>query len=123
MTRQPKGSGGARRTRCRCGQTVYRQIVGALDVTADADPLALAEALLRTGPNRLAWCLYQRSEWTPQKLREVSPSSHRADCPHPHVLDHQCTAPAATAHAHGRGRAGRDTQKTSVPEGQLTLDA
>lgn len=115
MTRQPKGGGGARRTRCRCGRPVYRQIVGALDVTADADAFALAEALQRTGPNRLAWCLYQGSEWTPQKLREVSASSHPADCPHPHVLDHVCTGPPPAAPP------ARKTRKPAVHPGQQQL--
>lgn len=108
MSRQPKSSGGARRTRCRCGRTVYRQIVGALDITADADVLTLAEARQRSTPNRLAWCLYQGSEWTPHKLRSAHPSSHPADCPHPHVLDHVCAAPAQPA-----ASAGRKTRKNS----------
>ncbi|MCX5562753.1 hypothetical protein [Streptomyces sp. NBC_00038] len=118
MTRQPKSSGGARRTRCRCGRPVYRQIVGALDVTADADGLTLAEARQRTTPNRLAWCLYQRGEWSPQNLRSAHPSSHPADCPHPHVVDHVCTGPPPAAPP-----AGRRTRKTSpsVHPGQQQL--
>ena len=118
MTRQPKSSGGARRTRCRCGRPVYRQVVGALDVTADADGLTLAEALQHTTPNRLAWCLYQRGEWTPQKLRSAHPSSHPANCPHPHVLDHVCAAPQQPAAPPAR----RSRQKTpTVHPGQQQL--
>jgi hypothetical protein len=118
VTRQPKSSGGARRTRCRCGRTVYRQIVGALDVTADAEGLTVAEALQRTTPNRLAWCLYQRSEWTPQNLRSAHPSSHPADCPHPHVVDHVCAGPQQPA-----APADRRTRKSSpaVHPGQQQL--
>jgi hypothetical protein len=119
VTRKPDSSGGARRTRCRCGRPVYRQIVGALDVTADAAGLTLAEARAGEGPNRLAWCLYQRSEWTPQKLRSAHPSTHPANCPHPHVLDHVCTAPQQPA----RPAAGSRTRKTSpsVHPGQQQL--
>ncbi|MEU2739858.1 hypothetical protein ABZ656_32000 [Streptomyces sp. NPDC007095] len=118
MTRKPKSGGGASRSRCRCGRPVYRQVVGALTVTADVDGLALAEALQRTGPNRLAWCLYQRSEWTPQTLREAHPSSHPEGCPHPHVVDHECAAPPTAARP-----AGRRTRKNSpaVHPGQQQL--
>lgn len=119
MTRKPKSGGGASRSRCRCGRPVYRQIVGALTVAADVDGLALAEALQRTGPNRLAWCLYQRSEWSPQNLRSVHPSSsHPEDCPHPHVVDHVCAAPQQPAES-----VGRRTRKSSpaVHPGQQQL--
>ena len=120
MTRQPNSSGGASRTRCRCGRPVIRQTVGALAVTADAERYTLAEALKRTGPNRLAWCLYQRSEWTPQKLRELHPSTHPADCPHPHVVDHECTAPPPAAPAAGR-RTRKNTPAVHPGQQQLAL--
>ncbi|RLL66970.1 hypothetical protein [Streptomyces sp. Z26] len=102
-TRQAR-SNGARPTRCpRCHRPVLRQLVGqraALDVTADTAPLAPAAAHALTGPNRLAWCLRQTRDGP--DLRWTGPT-HRAGCPHPHVIDHQCTAPnrprAATATA------------------------
>ncbi|MFG2468694.1 hypothetical protein ACGFXB_25010 [Streptomyces canus] len=118
MTRQPKSGGGASRTRCRCGRTVYRQVVGPLSVTADAEALTLAEALKRRTADRLAWCLYQRSEWSPQNLRSAHPSSHPEDCPHPHVVDHVCTGPQQPA-----APAGRRTRKSppAVHPGQQQL--
>lgn len=114
MTRRPKSSGGARRTRCRCGRTVYRQVVGALDVTADAGGLTLAEARRLQTPNRLVWCLQQSSEWAEQKLRSTHPSRHPEDCPHPHVIDHVCAGPVQSA---------RPARKTapSVHPGQQQL--
>lgn len=117
MTRKRADSVGARRVRCRCGQPVIRETVGALDVTADAERLTLAEAVQRAGPNRLAWCLYQRSEWTPQRLRSTSPSGHREDCPHPHVVDHECTgAPPAASR-----RTRKNTPAVHPGQQQLTL--
>ncbi|MEV5911097.1 hypothetical protein AB0M00_19615 [Streptomyces chartreusis] len=120
MTGKRKSSGGARRTRHCCGRTVYRQVVGALDVTADADGLTLAAARQLSGPNRLVWCLYQQSEWSPQKLRSAHPSSHAADCPHPHVVDHVCAATPTPA----RTTAGRKprTSAPSVHPGQQQLE-
>ncbi|WP_327725759.1 hypothetical protein [Streptomyces europaeiscabiei] len=118
MTRkQPDSSGGARRTRCRCGLYVLRQDVGGLIVNVDTGHLQLAEARALSGPNRLAWCLYQRSEWTPQKLRSAAASTHRDDCPHPHVVDHVCAAPPAS----DSPAASRRNRTTSVHPGQLTL--
>lgn len=115
MPRPSRSSRGARRTRCRCGQTVLRQLVGqraALDVTADVAELAAAAAAALREPNRLDWCL--RTVSGGPDLRWVG-GTHPAHCPHPHVIDHQCTAPAAAA---------LQTRTTSsVPEGQLTLDA
>ncbi|MFE9810674.1 hypothetical protein [Streptomyces sp. NPDC005548] len=89
--------------------------MGGLAVIADAERLTLPEAKERTGRNRLAWCLYQRSEWTPQRLRSTSPSVHREDCPHPHIVDHVCTGPPAA-------RATRSRNKTpAVHPGQQQL--
>lgn len=97
MTRKQRTpSVGARTVRCRCGRQVVKEVVGALDVTADAERLTLAAARQHTGPNRLAWCLYQRTEWTPQRLRSTA-GAHREDCPHPHVVDHECTGKPAAA--------------------------
>lgn len=108
-------SGEARRTRCpRCGRQVWRQLVGlraALDVTADDEPLPRAKARALREPNRLEWCL--RTGHGGTELRWDS-DDHRADCPHPHVLDHVCTAPPRPARPARRPRA-------SVPDGQLTL--
>ncbi|MFI7010013.1 hypothetical protein [Streptomyces sp. NPDC050145] len=115
MSRYSRSSNGARRTRCRCGRTVLRQLVGqraALDVTADADELTAAAAAALREPNRLDWCLRKRADG-PDLL--WSSPSHRANCPHPHVIDHQCTAPAA-----GPPRT-RTARTSSVAEGQLAL--
>ncbi|NGO68019.1 hypothetical protein [Streptomyces boncukensis] len=116
MTRPPRRNGGARRVRCRCGQTMLRQLVGhraALDVTADARELTATEAAALVEPNRLAWCL--RTVAGGPDLRWLG-GRHPPDCPHPHVIDHQCAAPAAPQ---PRPR----TSRTSTPEGQLALDA
>ncbi|WP_406337340.1 hypothetical protein [Streptomyces sp. NBC_00649] len=116
MTRPPGSSGGARRVRCRCGRTVLRQLVGqraALDVTADADELTAAAAAALREPNRLDWCL--RTTKAGPDLRWLD-GTHRADCPHPHVIDHQCKATAAPA---ARPRTTR--KAPPVPAGQLTL--
>lgn len=120
MTYRPAAAGsGARRTACpRCRRPVLRQLVGrraALDVTADADLMPPAAAASLTGPNRLAWCA--RRSGAEVDLRWVL-SSHPATCPHPHVIDHACTARAAPARPAPR-RTTRTT--TPVPDGQLTL--
>ncbi|MCX4705679.1 hypothetical protein [Streptomyces sp. NBC_01373] len=118
MTRkQPDSSGGARRTRCRCGLYVLRQDVGGLIVNVDTGHLQLAEARALSGPNRLAWCLYQRTVWSPIKLRSASASTHPEDCPHPHVVDHECAAPPPTS----RPAARRSARTMPVHPGQLTL--
>lgn len=110
------GSSGARRTRCsRCHRPVLRQLVGqraALDVTADDDRMPLGAATALREDNRLDWCL--RTTAGGLDLRWSS-TSHPADCPHPHVIDHQCTAPPNPA------RQQRRTRQTAVPDGQLTL--
>ncbi|MEV4437509.1 hypothetical protein AB0K09_00580 [Streptomyces sp. NPDC049577] len=113
-----RADGGARRARCpRCDRPVLRQLVGrraALDVTADAAPMPAAAAQTLREPNRLTWCLRERS--CSPDLRWLGPG-HPADCPHPHVIDHQCTTPAAA-----RPAAPRRTRKPPpVPAGQLTL--
>lgn len=91
MTKSAGGSG-AQRTRCpRCGLPVLTQLVGhraALSVTADDRLLKPAAAAAMTGPNRLAWCV-RGSRWTGPQLRWIH-GMHRVDCPHPHVIDHQC---------------------------------
>jgi hypothetical protein len=111
-----RSSGSARRERCRCGRTVLRQLVGnraALDVTADADELTPDAAALLREPDRLDWCL-RTTKHGPHMLWA---DCHRraGNCPHPHVIDHHCAAPAAPVPRPRRAR------KTSVPEGQLTL--
>lgn len=119
MTRPGTSSNGARRTRCpRCGAAVLRQLVGrraALDVVADAAEMTAAAAAALREPMRLDWCV--RTVGGGPDLRWPS-SSHPADCPHPHVMDHLCTSPAAPS----RTTAGRRTRNApSVPAGQLTL--
>lgn len=117
MTRPPSSSGGARRVRCRCGRTVLRQLVGnraALDVTADADPLTATAAAALREPNRLDWCV--RTTGGGPVLMWADCHRRTADCDRPHVIDHQCTAPATPA------RPARRTRKPPpVPDGQLTL--
>lgn len=121
MTRPPFGrDGGARRVRCRCGRTVLRQLVGrtaALDVTADADELVPDAAAKLREANRLDWCLRRRAAGP--ELMWADCHRRSGDCPHPHVIDHQCTAPADRPHPQARAKAAPRT--TSVPEGQLTL--
>lgn len=114
--RRPAGSSGARRTSCpRCKLPVFQQLVGqraALDVTADDDRMGRKYAETLREDNRLDWCL--RLIGGGFDLR-WSGSQHPAGCPHPHVLDHQCTAPPNPA------RQQRRTRQTAVPDGQLTL--
>lgn len=103
--------------RCHCGRTVLRQLVGnraALDVTADADPLTAVQAAALREPNRLDWCV--RATGGGSVLMWADCHRRRADCDRPHVIDHQCNAPATPA------RPARRTRKPPpVPDGQLTL--
>lgn len=117
--RAPASSSGARRTRCpRCGRPVLRQLVGrraALDVTADAEPIPPADAHRLRTENRLDWCLRDVGGGPDMRWADC----HRArgrPCPYPHVIDHQCTAPAAPPE---RPRTSR--KPPPVPDGQLTL--
>lgn len=92
-----RAEAGARRTVCRCGAPVLRQLVGrraALDVTADIAPLTAAQAAALREPNRLDWC--HRTVGRSPDLRWVG-AGHPSDCPHPHVIDHLCTARPARA--------------------------
>jgi hypothetical protein len=91
MARSTKTVVGAVRQDCpRCALPTLHQANGLpLVVTADAEPLSLADALKLTGPNRLAWCL-KTSRWSGNRLAEMHARSHRSDCPHPHVVDHEC---------------------------------
>ncbi|BDH04869.1 hypothetical protein [Streptomyces seoulensis] len=118
MTYRPSSSGGARRVRCRCGRTVLRQLVGqraALDVVANADELPAAAAAALREPNRLDWCVRATKHGT--DLRWADCHRRRGDCPRPHVIDHQCTAPP------GPPARRRPTRTPPVSEGQLALDA
>ncbi|MBX7464905.1 hypothetical protein K1Y80_02260 [Streptomyces sp. MAG02] len=80
-------------TRCSsCSAPILRQLVGhvaALAVTADLTPLTPTEQAQVRGPNRLIWCLYQRSPHTAPRLRWTG-TDHAAACPHPHVTEHRC---------------------------------
>lgn len=83
------GHGAARQSCGRCGMPVLHQTSGLpVTVTADAAPLPLADALARTGPNRLAWCL-KTSRWAGPRLTECFPSTHRETCTQ-HVVCHEC---------------------------------
>lgn len=117
MSRPPGARSGARRTRCpRCAGRVIRQLVGrnaALDVVADDEQMTGAAAAALREPNRLDWCV--RTTRDGLDLRWPG-SGHAADCPHPHVVDHVCTAPPQPARPVRRARKPRP-----VPAGQLTL--
>lgn len=87
---------GARRTRCRCGAPVLRQLVGrraAANVTADDGPMTAAQADALADENRLAWCL--RTIGGVPDLRWTD--GPHTDCLHPHVISHKCTAPPTPA--------------------------
>jgi len=101
----------------RCRQRIIRQLVGrsaALDVTADDNELTATAAAALREPNRLDWCL--RTTKAGPDLRWPG-STHPADCSHPHVVDHQCTAPPQPA----RPTQSRTRKPRPVPAGQLTL--
>lgn len=121
MGRPPAAAGsGARRARCpRCGSPVLRQLVGrraALDVTADVGELTAAAAEALRHPNRLHWCLRQTRDGP--DMRWADCRRRPEPCPHPHVIDHECTGPPqAPARPSSRGRA----RSTPVSDGQLTL--
>lgn len=87
---------GAADSRCpACAAPVLTQWVGdraALRVTADLTPLAPEQQAAARGPNRLVWCLTHTGPHTQPRLRWLTPW-HPANCPHPHVADHQCPGP------------------------------
>lgn len=74
----------------RCGAAVLRQEVGhraALKVTADAEPIPLAQALALREPNRLVWCLVRlRSGDLELRWR----CRGREACGHEVVIEHRC---------------------------------
>jgi hypothetical protein len=49
------------------------------------------------GPNRLTWCAPPTRSGTTRLMWIYT--GHPADCPHPHHVDHQCTARPAPAAA------------------------
>ncbi|MEV6074957.1 hypothetical protein AB0L80_07600 [Streptomyces sp. NPDC052069] len=120
MSRPPAATGsGARRTRCpRCGIPVLRQLVGrraALDVTADDAELSAAAAEALHHPNRLHWCL--RATRDGPDMRWADCRRRPETCPHPHVIDHECTGPTDPV----RPAMPRRARTTPVSDGQLTL--
>lgn len=74
---------------------MLRQEVGhraALKVTADAEPIPLADALALREPNRLAWCLVRlRSGGVDLRWR----CRTKNGCDHEVVIEHRCPAAAA----------------------------
>lgn len=56
--------------------------------------LPYPQALSNRTDNDLVWCL-PRQRFRPLRLRWTS-HRHPADCPHQHLLDHQCTAEPTT---------------------------
>ncbi|MGW3428925.1 hypothetical protein ACWDHW_13355 [Streptomyces melanosporofaciens] len=91
MTRATKASTGAVRADCpRCGAPTLRQTADLpWAVTVDDSRHTPAQAAQLTRPNRLAWCL-RESPWSGMRLAEVLPSVHSRDCPHAHVVEHEC---------------------------------
>lgn len=80
--------GASRRSCDRCGAPVLRQEVGhraALKVTADAEPIPLAEALGMREPNRLVWCLAALHGGG----SELRWRCHH-QCKHEAVIEHRC---------------------------------
>lgn len=74
----------------RCGSPVYTQWTrgsASLKVTADAEPIPLAQALALAEPNRLAWCLAAlRGGGVEVRWR------CRTACKHGVVIEHRCPA-------------------------------
>lgn len=96
MARSGSAGGNSRCPRCRA--PVLAQWVGriaALYVIADLRPLTPSEQAAAREPNRLIWCLRQASEHTPARLGWTG-RDHPANCPHPHVTEHRCTAEPTT---------------------------
>lgn len=89
MTSRPGGDGAVRTDCPRCGHPVLQQLVGrraALPVTADAEPMSVAEAEQLREPNRLHWCLRKTSNGIELRWRiDCGPA-----CAHGHVVDHRC---------------------------------
>ncbi|MFD9763220.1 hypothetical protein ACFWXI_06705 [[Kitasatospora] papulosa] len=83
---------GSADSRCpSCSAPLITQWVGntlALKVSTDGTPLTAAEQAATRTPNRLIWCL-RHSDRTSPRLTWIH-TPHPADCPHPHVTDHQC---------------------------------
>lgn len=83
-----RSQGASSRSCDRCGAPVLRQLVGhraALKVTADAEPIPLADALALAEPNRLVWCL-ARLHGSGVELRWYC----RTECKHVVVIEHRC---------------------------------
>lgn len=73
-----------------CRAPVIRQLVGrvaALNVTADADPLPLADALALKAPNRLVWCMAELRAGG-KELRWFHMTG--LPCALRHVIEHEC---------------------------------
>ncbi|MFE6931790.1 hypothetical protein ACFVDT_07135 [Streptomyces sp. NPDC057699] len=97
MTPRASRKGGAD-SRCpSCSAPLITQWVGntlALKVSTDGTPLTPAEQTALRTPNRLIWCLTTGPHRAP-RLRWIH-TAHPTNCPHPHVTEHQCTAPPTT---------------------------
>lgn len=94
MGARPWGGAGSRRsaagavTCVRCAAPVIKQLVGqraALNVIADAEPIALDEAARLVEPNRLVWCLVELHGG----VRELRWRC-RHECGHAAVIEHRC---------------------------------
>jgi hypothetical protein len=89
---------GSADSRCpSCSAPLLIQWVGttaAIKVSSDLRPLTPTEQAQARTPNRLIWCL-TTSPHTSPRLRWIY-TTHPTDCPHPHVTEHQCTAPPTT---------------------------
>lgn len=78
-----------------CGLPLLVQWVGhtaalqaRVDLPAPDEARPYGEALRHRTPDRLVWCLPRR-RYGPLRLRWTH-ARHPPDCPHQHLLDHQC---------------------------------
>ncbi|WP_129307965.1 hypothetical protein [Streptomyces sp. L2] len=78
-----------------CGAHLLTQWVGhtaalhaRVDLPPPGEPRPYPAAVTDATPQRLVWCL-PRPRHGPLRLRWTSPG-HPPDCPHQHLLDHQC---------------------------------
>jgi hypothetical protein len=85
-------------TRCgACGAPLIRQPGEVIAVAVDATPIPPGTDPQIRGPNRLTWCAPPTRSGTTRLMWIYT--GHPADCPHPHHVDHQCTARPAPAAA------------------------
>lgn len=98
MGARPRGGADSRRSAAgsrpceHCGNPVLTQWTrgsASLKVTADAEPIPLAQALALAEPNRLAWCLAVLHGGGVEVRWRC-----RHECSHSAVIEHRCPAEA-----------------------------